>query len=400
MAQTSEGPVRLAVLVSHPIQHFAPWHAEAAKLPDLRLKVFFYADWGLSGLKDPEFGTELKWDIPLLEGYEHEFLPAAEPVDVINDPRLDNPTVGDRLEHFAPDVVQVFGYSHRTTRRAAEWCASSGKPLLLYSDSNLKAQPWWKGWAKQATVGRFYRTVDGALYVGDNNRAYHQYFGMPEERLFPGCLPIDRRRLLDSAGDLQATRKEIRARHQIPNGAFVVLFCGKFAPHKRPMDLLHALPNLGEETWALMVGDGELRRSMEAHVQRSGARKVTFTGFVNQAAIGGYYAAADALLVSSSFDNHPLTVTEAALFGLPIVISDQVGCIGAHDTARPQVNAVVYRCGELGQMAQAIRSLQRDSVLRGQLSAGSRQVAEGQTTEVAARQLGHAVRALRQLGKR
>ncbi len=34
-------PIRLAIIVSHPIPHFAPWHRELARISDIDLKVFF-----------------------------------------------------------------------------------------------------------------------------------------------------------------------------------------------------------------------------------------------------------------------------------------------------------------------------------------------------------------------
>lgn len=393
-------PTRLAILVSHPIQHFAPWHAEAAKQPALDLKVFFYSDWGLSGMVDPGFGQSLTWDVPLLEGYAHEFLPMAQKLDVINDPRLDNPTVGEHLSAFAPDVVKVFGYSHKTTRRAADWAMRNGKPLLLYSDSNLKAQPTWKGWLKRPVIGRFYRKVDGALYVGDNNRDYHRFFNVPEDRLFEGCLPVDRRRLHGAVPDVVAARRKIREQYNIPSDAFVLLFCGKYIERKRPLDVLRAAAEVGPGVWALMVGEGEMRPQMETFAAKSGSKNATLTGFVNQKAVPEYYAAADALVVSSSYDPHPLIVTEAAIFGLPTIASDSVGCIGAHDTARPDVNTLVYPCGDVPALAEAVRRLRDDRSLRERLSAGSREIGATQDTAAAAAQLEHAVLRLAEMGKR
>jgi glycosyltransferase involved in cell wall biosynthesis len=393
--------IRLAIMVSHPIQHFAPWHAEAAKLPSLDLKVFFYSDWGLTGLMDPCFGTSLKWDVPLLEGYEHEFLPMKEKLDVINDQRLDNPTVDERLAHFNPDVVKIFGYQHKTTKRVARWTTEARKPLLLYSDSNLKAQPLWKAILKRPIVGAFYDKVDAALYVGDNNRAYHQYYGLPAERLFEGCLPVDRRRLTAAVPDRAEARRQIRQQHGIPEDAFVLLFCGKFIERKRPLDVLRAAAtDPSGRTWALMVGEGGSRGEMETFIRAQGMKNATLTGFVNQGAIPTYYAAADVLVVSSSFDPHPLIVTEAAVFGLPSIVSDAVGCVGEHDTARPGVNAIVYPCGETAALGAAARSLREDPALYGRLSAGALEIAAGQDTVTAAQQLESAAQRLTAMGKR
>ena len=182
--------LKLAVVTSHPIQHFAPWHREIARLGGVDLRVFFCCDWGVNEYLDPEFQIKIKWDIPLLEGYEHEFLPMPRRPERLSFWEVDNPTVGAALDRFAPDVVQVFGYARRTNWRTVGWAKRRSVPVLLYSDSNVKTDvSLWRRAAKRVVVRRFYDRVDGAFYCGDNNRDYHRRYGLPPERLFPGGDP-------------------------------------------------------------------------------------------------------------------------------------------------------------------------------------------------------------------
>src|SRR5580658_4484655 len=67
-------PVRLAYVVSHPIQYQAPLLRRIAREPDIDLTVFFGSDFSVRGYKDEGFGVEVAWDVPLLEGYKSEFL--------------------------------------------------------------------------------------------------------------------------------------------------------------------------------------------------------------------------------------------------------------------------------------------------------------------------------------
>src|SRR5438128_2569546 len=106
--------LRLAIVVSHPIQHFAPWYREIAKLPEIELKLFYCCDWGSENYRDPGFGVDIKWDIPLLEGYDFAFLPIRKRPQSMSFWALDNPSVGGALDDFDPDVVQVYGYASRT----------------------------------------------------------------------------------------------------------------------------------------------------------------------------------------------------------------------------------------------------------------------------------------------
>src|SRR5277367_5548307 len=75
MGNRLKNKVRLAYLVSHPIQYQAPLLRRIAQEPDIDLTVFFGSDFSVRGYKDEGFGVGVKWDVPLLEGYEYEFLP-------------------------------------------------------------------------------------------------------------------------------------------------------------------------------------------------------------------------------------------------------------------------------------------------------------------------------------
>jgi hypothetical protein len=159
--------IRLATIVSHPIQYFAPWHRELAQVSDIDSKVFFCCDWGITDYIDPGFNVEMAWDIPLLEGYAHEFIPIAHRPQRMGFWETDNPAIGAALDRFQPDVVTVFGYAHRTTWRGALWSHRNLRPLMLYSDSNVHLPPaWWKRAIKYIIVRRFYRYVDGAIFIG------------------------------------------------------------------------------------------------------------------------------------------------------------------------------------------------------------------------------------------
>jgi glycosyltransferase involved in cell wall biosynthesis len=396
--------LRLAVVVSHPIQHFAPWHREIARVDGVDLKVFFCCDWGIEEYHDPEFQIAVKWDVPLLEGYEHEFLPIRARPERMSFWEVDNPGVVDALERFRPDVVKVFGYARRTNWRVVSWAARRGVPVLLYSDSNAKAEvASWRRAAKWAVVRRFYGRVDGAFYCGDNNRDYHLRYGLPPDRLVAGGLPIARRRLLDSVEDPKAARAVVRERHGIPDDAFVVIACGKYIARKRPLDLVRAAwleASRGLGVWSLLVGEGPERRAIEDFCRAEGVDNCTLTGFVNQKQIAEYYAASDAIAVTSDYDAHPLAVSEAASFGLPVIVSDKVGCVGVEDTARPGANALVYPCGDVERLGAAIAAVCGDAVMYDRMSRASLAISETQDAAVLAEGLVAAARRLDELGPR
>lgn len=390
----------LALVVTHPIQHFAPLYREVAAAGEIALRVFFCCDWGVKAYFDALYGREVEWDVPLLEGYEHEFLPIRRRPRRISFFEVDNPSVGERLAAFAPDVLLVHGYGCRTMWRATGWAAARGVPALLSSDSHAGAPvAGWKRPLKALFVGRFYARLAGALAVGQNNRAYHRRYGLPEDRIFPGVLPADGRRLLAAVPDPAQARGELRRELGIPEDAVVALYCGNLTPWKRPLDFVRAVESAGPSVWGLIVGDGPERPRVEAAIGEGGGR-IRLAGFVNQSAIGSYYVAADLLVVPSERDAHPLVVTEALFFGLPILVSEAVGCVGEDDTAQVGRNATTFTVGSSEELSANLSRLAGDHGARTRMSGLSREIAREHDVPRAAQLLVAATRRALVLGVR
>ena len=69
--------LRLAIIVSHPIQYYVPLYRRLAKRKDVEIKVFFTWHGADKPMLDQGFKREVAWDIPLTEGYPFEVaLPA------------------------------------------------------------------------------------------------------------------------------------------------------------------------------------------------------------------------------------------------------------------------------------------------------------------------------------
>jgi glycosyltransferase involved in cell wall biosynthesis len=82
---------------------------------------------------------------------------------------------------------------------------------------------------------------------------------------------------------------------------------------------------------------------------------VRFAGFRNQRALPSLYAAADMLVLpSDSRETWGLVANEALASGVPIVVSDAVGC--ARDLAVGEAGRF-YRVGQISQLAAAMASM-------------------------------------------
>jgi glycosyltransferase involved in cell wall biosynthesis len=400
----AEVPIRIAIIISHAIQYFAPYYRALAATPGVILKVFFCRKWGAETYYDVDFRKEVKWDIPLLEGYEWEFLDSRSTGNSHRFWEIDNPNVGEALTRFRPDVVEVCGYTHPTVWRAVNWCRNHRVPSVLYSDSNASAKKvLWKCVLKAIVVKQFYRRLDGALASGDNNRAYHLRYGLPAERIYTRAMPIDCARLVSSAGDVSAARREIREKHKIPEDAFVVVYAGKLSFIKCPLHLLeavHLCARQGHKVWGLLVGEGAQRPNLEKYIVKHQLNNAVLAGFVNQSAIAKYFAASDVVALMSSYEPKGQIVPEAGSLGSPAIVSDHVGCVGPNDCARPGVNALVYPWSDIGAFAECILRLHKDRDSYRGMSEAAVRIANLQDASVAAMQMKEAAMQIKRIGSR
>ncbi len=74
-------------MVSHPIQYQAPLLRYITENSDIELTALFMSDFSVREYHDKEFGTTFQWDVPLLEGYKHQFLPVVGSRDSIENPK-------------------------------------------------------------------------------------------------------------------------------------------------------------------------------------------------------------------------------------------------------------------------------------------------------------------------
>jgi glycosyltransferase involved in cell wall biosynthesis len=354
--------VRLAHLVTHPIHNQAPLYRELASRPGVDLVVYFYSDATVRGYRDREFGQEVRWDTPLLDGYRSRFLPSAARTEIQGRygaaPNWDvlREVLGDGY-----DALWIHGYAHLNAWLALAAGPLRGSRILIREEQTLlHDRPAHTALLKEVALrALFSRTY--ALYIGEQNRRYFLRYGMDEERLFPARYCVDNAYFRRRAEELAPRRDELRARFGIEPDVPVILFAAKLIPKKAPLVLLEAFGRLRERHHCalLVVGDGELRRQIES----AAGPDVHLAGFLNQSELPAAYVAADVFcLPSVEHETWGLVVNEALNFGLPVVVSDKVGC--AADLVRPGWNGLVVPAGDPMALTGALEQLVVDEDLR------------------------------------
>lgn len=349
---------RLAIVTTHPIQYYAPWFRHIALQPQIELKVFYLWDTQQHAKHDPGFGRKVEWDVPLLDGYCHEFVPntSARPgTDRFWGIR--NPQLESRIRQFSPEAALLIGYRHDSlVRLIFGSLRRRGFPLLFRGDSHRLGMgrcAKWKVEIRRWMISRIYRRFAAFLYVGTANREYFRMHGVPEERLFFAPHAVDNARFASGVAEARAAGIQWRRELGVPEDHLLVLFAGKFEEKKRPLDLLTAFRRLGHaDVSLLLVGNGELEQQLRTAAAEM--PNVFFAPFQNQRAMPRTYAACD-LFVLPSYgpeESWGLAVNEALCLSRPVIVSSHVGC--AADLVRSRGNGLVFPAGDIPALMAAL----------------------------------------------
>ncbi|MFH5805260.1 glycosyltransferase [Alienimonas sp. DA493] len=237
---------------------------------------------------------------------------AGVPLTVLNKSLKFDPLCLTRLRRIVktwkPDLI----HSWMFTANAYARLASAGRPVIV---GERCVDRWKGGW--QHAVDR--RLLGRTARIVGNSRAVVDYVaaqGVPVDRLtvIPNGvepLPPDpsyRAALLESL--------------HLPQDAQPVVFAGRFAPQKRPEDLVWAFQLLHQanpHAVHLLIGDGPLRARCERLAERyDHAHRTRFLGHRTDAR--QIIANADALWLASEYEGQSNTVMEAMSAGVvPIV---------------------------------------------------------------------------------
>ncbi|WP_169804929.1 glycosyltransferase family 4 protein [Sphingomonas asaccharolytica] len=377
MARDNTARTRLVVAVSHPIQHFVSFYRALAADASIDLHVIFSAPIGVTPYYDEEMRSEIAWNMDMLAGYSHEFLDSREGRQV-SFWSMNSPRVAERLAAARPDAIIIYGYAQMNPLRALFWARRHRVPVMMISDSEqLQHRAWWKRVAKSVLVRRVYGACTAFLSVGDRNEDHYRDYGARDEAIFRSPFTIDEASFRAAAHDRARHRAAVRAELGIPDDCKVLLFVGKLSARKRPDDLIAALKVLQDRNRtgyrALFLGNGELTNTLSATAKAESLPAI-FAGFVNVDRLPPLYAASDILVHPSQHDPHPLICSEAACVGLPMILSDRVGAMGATDVARPGENALSFPCGNIERLVDIVLEIGEDPARLAAMGVRSRRI--------------------------
>lgn len=161
-------------------------------------------------------------------------------------------------------------------------------------------------------------------------------------------------------------REELRRGFGL-NGA-TLAFAGRLTAQKALGGALEAVARV-DGVKLVIAGEGPEREPLEARASELGiGDRVTFLGAQPRERIIELFHAADATILSSSWENFPHTVVEALAVGTP-VLAMEAG--GVSEVVHDGVNGLLVAAGDTAALGEAVRRYFADDGLRERLRAAA-----------------------------
>jgi glycosyltransferase involved in cell wall biosynthesis len=353
--------MKLGIFSTHPIQYQVPIWRKLAENHLLEAEVLYFSDQGVHGNFDTDFGEAVSWDIPLLDGYQYEFI-AKDKID--RELWFKIPDISSFLERKRFDVVLIHGYMHRFERQLVRASSRFGYRVVLrgeFSDQR-KHSFNWRRYPRYLYLRWFYGRVDHFCPIGIDALNHLKSLGIPEERMTLSPYSVDD--AMFESQNLSLDKSECRANLRLPDDHIVYLFSGKLIDRKNPLLLANALIELNQHYSNFSIvylGSGQLEDELSNMLSPVLGDRFISPGFVNQRDLGQFFKSADVFVLPSRFDTWGLVVNEAMHFGLPCVVSDKVG--SGRDLIEEGVTGFVFQEGNLLSLTQMLTKYLEDTSL-------------------------------------
>ncbi|HVE77045.1 MAG TPA: glycosyltransferase [Actinomycetota bacterium] len=366
-----ENRINVLIMSTHPVQYASAIFRSYYSHPALNSLVAYCSMQGSEEGRDPEFGVDFAWDVPLLDGHEW-----VNPPNAARRPSLDrafglvNPGLWRLIRSSNFDVVVCYGYRQVSFWIAIAAAKMSRSALVLSTDAHdlqSRQGSLLKRLVKGPLLRVVYRLADGSLAPSTRSRKFLAELGVRRPYLTPYVVD----NAFFASKSAKSGKLGLRVDLGWPKKSVVALFMGKLVAWKRPGDVLEAAARV-DGLRVLMAGDGPLRAELEHRASMPDLNgRVEFLGFVNQSEAPRIYASSDVLVLPSSYEPFGVVVNEAFACGVPAVVSD--ACGASDDLVADEETGFVFHTGDVEDLAHLLSRFVAESGLAAKLGTGARQ---------------------------
>lgn len=316
------------------------------------------------------------------------------------------------LGEFSPEVVLIPGWASRDALLSLQWCLQTSTAAVVMSESTAWDAP--RNRVSEEVKRRLLRLFAAAFVGGGPHHNYVVGLGVPADRVFTGYNAVDNNYFATEAARWKHEEPEVHRYFHSSNrfigrknlerlirafatyvqgftaDRFGAVNAGPADSENRPWNL--CLLGDGEEKESLLALCGELDLQVEIHAPweleilddvgvstTSGKPTVFFPGFRQIDELPRFYAHAGCFIHPALTEPWGLVVNEALASGLPVIVSDRVGC--SRDLVEEGVNGFTFNPTDGEILVKLMRRVSSKDFPRHEFGEASRRIVAGRGPE-------------------
>lgn len=201
-------------------------------------------------------------------------------------------------------------------------------PVVVESDTHLNTNtPIFKKIIKRCFYPMLFKFPVFFLPGGTRQAKYLSYYGVKNEKMMNAQMTVDVTYITEYVNSIGVTeRDKLRLEYGVQKNDLVFLFVGRLLEYKGLRELIFAIQSIKDMRAKLwIVGSGELADAIKLATQKF--KQIFYLGRISGDLLWRIYHASDVFVMPSHDEPWGLVINEAMAAGLPIIVTQQVGCI-------------------------------------------------------------------------
>lgn len=235
------------------------------------------------------------------------------------DSRIIEKKLLQKLDELKPDAVIAGAIAFYSGAIATNWAVKKNKKLIIFDDAKLEnvKRNFIIDWIKK----NIYKNVNAIFCPAPDWNKTFEYFGFKQQQIFYGVNVVN--------NDFWS--EDISSFNEIELPEKFILSVGRMIPQKNFFYLIAAYKEYISKTdnplALVIVGDGPEKNKIDEFIKKEGLDSVYSFPFQSQERLRTfYYKASYFVLASKYIETWGLVVNEAMAAGLPVILSNKVGC--------------------------------------------------------------------------
>jgi glycosyltransferase involved in cell wall biosynthesis len=323
------------------VTYHSSMYSEFFKKSKRKSIVIYEDNSGKSNKIEKRWNSKVKWGIDITKGFKSLLIKnySKDPHSAGFFSRI-NPGIPFIIRKVRPEKVFFQGYSDLSS-----WLTLIFSVLFKVRSINWKGErvlkkgeniPWIK---KFILKNFFFFFCDEIFYSCQGNLKYLKALEIKNKKLKPMNCSVNNNYFNYRYKTNLKIKERLKKKLKIDQDNKVVILVTNFEKRKNIISTLRVIPNFKEKKIKFMiVGSGNFKKDINLfkNIFRD---KIILPGFIDIKRISEYYSISDLFIILSTYDPSPKTLNEAMNFGLPCIVSDNIGT--AKDLIKDGINGFI-----------------------------------------------------------